>query len=110
MDLSDVFQGKAAEVYYRILPLLGLVQSEKRARNLWCEYQRALATGKKVEQPWWPDVVVRPFGGKLVVFRGELEAAANDAAGILAPVEIKKTVKNEGKRGPGRPRKTAVEG
>jgi hypothetical protein len=110
MDLADIFKGKAAEIFYRIVPLLGLVPSEKRARNVWCEYQRALLIGKKIEQPW-PGVKVREFGGKLVIFRGELEAAANDVIGPLPTPEYKNTAENNvGKRRRGRPRKMAAEG
>ena len=72
---------------------------------MWCEYQRALLIGKKVAQPW-PGVVVRQFGGKFVIFRGELEAAANDAQGnVSVTFNENLAARNEGTRRRGRPPK-----
>lgn len=82
MDLNSVFNNKEAEVFYKVLPLLGLVSTEKRARNVFCEYQRAKREGGAARNPW-PGVKIREFGGRFLIFKADLEAAANDSKIII---------------------------
>lgn len=101
MNLCDVFEGKAAEIYYKLLPRLGLVPSEKRAQNQFCEFRRGVG-----EYPW-PGIVIREIGGKFVIFKADLENAANDAqilggGAVPAPAAVISV-----HRKAGRPRKKA---
>lgn len=78
MDLNSVFDKKKADVFYKILPRLGFVSIEKRARNVFCAYQRARREGGNPKNPWL-GINIRELDGRFLIFRADLETTENNA-------------------------------